>query len=109
MTTPHMTDRIRILKHEAVPTCGSYEVHFPDGRPSRYFYWDDVPSRRLGRRSSPGQGIGARGAGQGAVKRHNAATAEYVGRAAMGLHTGPCNGGKSPSKIRYAKLVRRLR
>jgi hypothetical protein len=23
------------------------EVRFPDGRPSVYFYWDDVPSRRL--------------------------------------------------------------
>jgi hypothetical protein len=39
--------RIRILKHEAVPRCGSYEVRFSDGRPSRYFYWDDEASRRL--------------------------------------------------------------
>jgi hypothetical protein len=38
---------IRLIKHEAVPGCGSYEVRFSDGRPSRYFYWDDVPSRRL--------------------------------------------------------------
>ena len=38
---------VRLIKHEAVPECGSYEVRFPDGRPSRYFYWDDVPSRRL--------------------------------------------------------------
>jgi hypothetical protein len=28
-----MTDRIRIIKHEAVPQCGSFEVRFPDGRP----------------------------------------------------------------------------
>ena len=42
-----MTDRIRILKHEAVPQCGSFEVQFPDGRESVYFYWDDLPSRRL--------------------------------------------------------------
>ena len=42
-----MTDRIRILKHEAVPQCGSFEVRFPDGRESVYFYWDDLPSRRL--------------------------------------------------------------
>ena len=27
-----MTDRIRIIKHEAVPDCGSYEVRFADGR-----------------------------------------------------------------------------
>ena len=39
--------RIRIIKHEAVPDCGSYEVAFPDGRPSVYFYWEDNASRRL--------------------------------------------------------------
>src|ERR1700752_2541265 len=38
---------IRLIKHEAVPNCGSFEVRFPDGRPSRYFYWDDLPSGRL--------------------------------------------------------------
>jgi hypothetical protein len=38
----------RIIKHEAVPQTGSFEVRFPDGRPSVYFYWDDVASRRLG-------------------------------------------------------------
>jgi hypothetical protein len=38
---------IRIKKHEAVPQCGSYEVRYDDGRPSVYFYWDDLPSRRL--------------------------------------------------------------
>jgi hypothetical protein len=37
---------IRLIKHEAVPKCGSYEVRFPDGRRSKYFYWDDVASRR---------------------------------------------------------------
>jgi hypothetical protein len=42
-----MTDRIRVIWHEAVKGCGSFEVRFPDGRPSQYFYWDDVPSRRL--------------------------------------------------------------
>ena len=40
-------NRVRVIKHEAVPDCGSFEVRFPDGRPSVYFYWDDVPSRRL--------------------------------------------------------------
>jgi hypothetical protein len=25
---------------------GSYEVKFPDGRPSVHFYWDDNPDRR---------------------------------------------------------------
>lgn len=38
---------VRLIKHEAVPKCGSFEVRFPDGRPSKYFYWDDLPSRRL--------------------------------------------------------------
>jgi hypothetical protein len=38
---------IRLIKHEAVPKCGSFKVRFPDGRPSRYFYWDDIPGRRL--------------------------------------------------------------
>ena len=38
---------IRIIKHEAVPQTGSFEVRFPDGRPSVYFYWDDIAGRRL--------------------------------------------------------------
>jgi hypothetical protein len=36
---------VRLIKHEAVPKC--YEVRFPAGKPSRYFYFEDVPSRRL--------------------------------------------------------------
>ncbi len=39
--------KIRIICHEAVPNCGSFEVGFDDGRPSRFFYWDDVAGRRL--------------------------------------------------------------
>jgi len=38
---------IRLIKHEAVPDCGSFEVRFPDARKSQYFYWDDIPGRRL--------------------------------------------------------------
>jgi hypothetical protein len=38
---------VRIIKHEIVPDTGSFEVRFSDGRPSQYFYWDDIPSRRL--------------------------------------------------------------
>jgi len=37
---------IRIIKHESIPQAGSYEVRFPDGRPSVYQYFDDDPSRR---------------------------------------------------------------
>jgi hypothetical protein len=45
-----MSDPIRIIKHEAVPGCGSFEIRFPDDRPSQFFYWpdeDDIPTRRL--------------------------------------------------------------
>ncbi len=38
---------VRLIKHEAVPKCGGFEIRFSDGRPSRYFYWDDVPGRRM--------------------------------------------------------------
>ena len=38
---------IRIIKHEAIPNCGSFEVRFSDGRLSTYLYWDDLPGRRL--------------------------------------------------------------
>ena len=38
---------VRIIRHSIVPDCGSFEVRFADGRPSRYWYWDDIPSRRL--------------------------------------------------------------
>ena len=38
---------VRIIKHEAVPQCGSFEVRLADGTPSQYFYWDDLPGRRL--------------------------------------------------------------
>ena len=36
---------ISIIKHEAVPNCGSFEVKYSDGQPSRYFYFEDVPGR----------------------------------------------------------------
>ena len=42
-----MIDRIRVIKHEAVLGCGSFEVCFADGRVSQYFYFDDLPGRRL--------------------------------------------------------------
>ena len=58
-----MTDRIRIIKHEAIPGYGSFEVKI-EGQPSKYFYWDDLPSRRLSpicwtvRRDGSGKGCG---------------------------------------------------
>lgn len=36
---------IRIKKHQAVLGCGSFEVQYDDGRPSLYFYWDDIAGR----------------------------------------------------------------
>ena len=39
--------RIRIIRHEAVSHTGSFEVRFADGRPSNFFYWDDIPERRV--------------------------------------------------------------
>jgi len=43
-----MPNRIRIIPHQPVgiPDVGSFEVRFPDGRDSIYFYWDDNPGRR---------------------------------------------------------------
>lgn len=38
---------VRIIKHEALPKTGSYEVCYCSSRPSVYFYWDDIASRRL--------------------------------------------------------------
>ena len=38
---------VRLIKHEAVPGTGSFEVRFADGRRSVHFYFDDLPSRRL--------------------------------------------------------------
>jgi hypothetical protein len=31
------TSNTNAARHEAVPKCGSYEVRFSDGRPSKYF------------------------------------------------------------------------
>lgn len=38
---------VSIRKHEAVPDCGSFEVHYSDGRESVFFYFEDIPGRRL--------------------------------------------------------------
>jgi hypothetical protein len=37
---------VRLIKHETVPKCGSYEVRVDGGR-SRFFYYENDPSRRL--------------------------------------------------------------
>ncbi len=34
--------RVRLIRHEPIPKTGSYEIRFPDGRPSRFIYWDDI-------------------------------------------------------------------
>jgi len=38
---------VRLIKHEVISDCGSFEVRFADGRPSQCFYWEDLPGRRL--------------------------------------------------------------
>ena len=43
--------KVTLHKREAVPKCGSFEVRFADGRPSKFFYWEDIRGRRL----KPGQ------------------------------------------------------
>lgn len=41
-------DPIRIIPHRGVDAdCGSIEVWFEDGRPSKRFYWDNLVSRRM--------------------------------------------------------------
>ena len=37
----------RIIRHEPVPGCGSFEVRFADGRASKFFDWDDQADRGL--------------------------------------------------------------
>jgi hypothetical protein len=44
-TLTQMTDRVRLIRHEAVPGCGSFEVRFADGRVSQYFYFEELPGR----------------------------------------------------------------
>jgi len=39
--------KVRLIKHEAVSLCGSYEIRFPDGRPSKLIYWEDSSGSRL--------------------------------------------------------------
>jgi hypothetical protein len=41
-----MTDRIRIIKHEAVPCAGALKSLSLMGGP-QYFYFEDIPARRL--------------------------------------------------------------
>lgn len=38
---------VRLIAHEHFDQSGSYEVRFTDGRPSVFFYYDDVAGRRL--------------------------------------------------------------
>jgi hypothetical protein len=38
---------IRLIKDEAIRGSGSFEVLFDAGRPSVYFYFEDLPGRGL--------------------------------------------------------------
>lgn len=37
---------VRLIRHEAIPNCGSFEVRFEDGGPSVFFYFENLPGRR---------------------------------------------------------------
>ena len=37
---------IRHISSTAAQDSGSFELAYPDGRPSTYVYWDDSPGRR---------------------------------------------------------------
>ena len=62
-----MTNSVRLIKHEAVPGCGSFEVRFADGRVSQYFYFEESAGAAAAVRSfDPRRGTGAgQGAGAG--------------------------------------------
>ena len=46
--TKHARQHIEeLLKHEAVPNCGSYESDFRTVGPSQFFDWDDLLNSRL--------------------------------------------------------------
>ena len=38
---------VHIRRHEVIPKCRSFGVQYSDGRPSQYFYWENLPGRRL--------------------------------------------------------------
>ena len=43
-----MTNRMTtIIRHDGAKDSGSYEVKFSDGRPPKFFNWDDGPIRRV--------------------------------------------------------------
>ena len=51
---------VRLIKHEAVPQSGSFVIRFPDGRPSKYIYWDDNPGRHSIRSGKVDQAVALR-------------------------------------------------
>ncbi|SRR5258708_21958625 len=53
------------------PSAGATEVKYPDGRPSRFFYWDDIPGRRL--RPDLVNGAAARGEAKRLARAEQAA------------------------------------
>ena len=42
-----MANCTTIIRHEGAKDSGSYEVKFSDGRPPKFFNWDDDPSQRV--------------------------------------------------------------
>jgi hypothetical protein len=70
------------MKHEAVKDTGSFKVRFQNGRPSKFFYWDDVPSRRL----HPDMLTSETGAGAGVRLGRTGQGITFTGAFNAGLH-----------------------
>jgi hypothetical protein len=67
---------LRLLKHTsstATRDSGSYEIAFPDGRPSVYFYRDDNPRPPIDHPEAEQRGSRAQGEGTGAGRTGRAA------------------------------------
>jgi hypothetical protein len=103
---------IRLIKHEAVPKCGSFEVRFPDGKPSRHFYWEDEPSRRLREQMTSEQALkqtqafaGAHGIYRGRREPRKARRVDPVPPDSPPLycHGGPPRGWRPRRQLRWRR------
>jgi hypothetical protein len=87
-----MPTRIRIIKHEAVPRCGSFEVRFSDGRPSKFLLLERPADQTAAARNhqppagaATGPGVCPGGAGQGRLERTAPARGGRLGRPQCGF------------------------
>ena len=52
--------RVLLIPQEAIPESGSFEVRYPDGRQSEYFYFEDNPASPAPRGYDEGGGVEGR-------------------------------------------------